>query len=354
MKRLCAAIMACILVGAVATTFGQCDDPFDANLCVYSIPDADNQFVADDGLLSPFFQAANWGSNDYIDMIYPDNCYPDRCNFSGADDANLTIKAAGTARGLYVYSEVKDNTWVDRTAQDDWGSDAMDLYFDALSADEIFTCTDCLVGLYASTLSYTTQQFQVWMGATAPPNGCAYQAYDELLWSWQEMGLTWATAAALFGFMVDVISIDGNTKGQEWFFPWEKFGQGIAEGTPLDGMKVGFSGGYNDKDGDSDQPDCLRWLGKDPWAADAQTVNQWGDFELQAGMGNVVYGAIGVTKNAQGRVAGDASLVSTAHFNLQGQKIATDAVRRLPVGSLVMRRHTFANGSQTGEMIRIR
>ncbi len=348
MKRFSVAIMACILAGSFVAAFG-CQDPFNSTLCVYPIPEADDQFAMD-GAVSAFWD--DWGSNDYIEMLPPGDCYPDRCGFTDASDATLTIKAAGTSKGLYVLSIVTDNTWVDRADAEDWGADAIDFYFDKMSADEIWTCTDCLIGLYESTLTYTTQQFQAWMGATGVPDGCRYAYYDDNLWSWQTVGVTWDAAKTLYGFEVDVIELSATEKAQEWFFPWQSYGKGIEVGTLLDGMKLGFSGGYNDKDGDNPDPDCLRWLGKDPWAGDD---NYWGDFHLQAGMGEVEQ-AMSVDDRAGAasvHAKPTAKVMSTEFFNLQGQKIATEAVRALPTGSMIMKRHTLADGSKVSEMHRI-
>jgi hypothetical protein len=353
MSKLIVAVAAIALMCGAATTLAQCDDPFDQTLCVYTLtPTEEATFSSVDGAVSGFWDS--WGGRDYAELIYPDDCYPDRCGFTGTGDAGLIIKAAGTGKGIYLYLAVQDNVWVDRSAADDIGADATDLFFDSMSPDDIFTCTDCLVGLYSTTLTYTTQQFQVWMGATAPPTGFNYQHYDEQLWSWQAMGLTWQAAEVLYGFKAEVITVDGTHKTQEWFFPWEKFGQGIPVGTDLGNRHVSLSGGYNDKDGDNPTNDCLRWTGKDPWAGDAQTVNYWGDMVLAADMGTVqqVVSTIPQVAGRSGSVA-SSSVAHTDYFNLQGARLATSAVNALPVGSMVLKRITMRDGSQKADMIRV-
>lgn len=307
---------------AFQVSYGQtCDDPYDGNLCVYPVTGAPAN--VQDGVVSSFW--SDWAGKDYIEMIAPNDCYPDRCGFIGTDDAVITIKAAATSVGLYMLSEVHDNTWVDRASADDWGADAIDFYFDAMDANAIWTCTGCLIGLYDSKLTYTTQQFQVWMGASAPPAGCRMAYYDEILWSWQTVGLDWLQLSTLYNIDIDVITIDASRKAQEWFFPWVHFGKGLAIGTQLDGMKLAFSGGYNDKDGDNTDPHCLRWLGKDPWSGDA---NYWGDFVLQPGIGNV--DTVGVIAKASPRVNRLVSGV-TSLYNLQGQKMLASAVHGVSV-----------------------
>lgn len=349
MRILCIAVAATMLAGSAATTFGQCEDPFDAVLCVHHVAVADEQFEMD-GRVSDFW--SNWESKDYVELIPPGDCYPVTCGFDDAEDATLSIKAVGTSKGLYMLASVKDNTWVDRADIDDWGADAVDFYFDKLSANDIWTCTDCLIGLYDAVFSYSTQQFQVWMGATGLPAGCRYAYYDDQLWSWQTIELTWDEAKNQYGYEIDVIQGDDpGIKQQEWFFPWQTYAKGIEVGTLLDGKRLAFSGGYNDKDGDNADPHCLRWQTKDPWQNDA---NYWGDLLLADGMGTVE--AVMDVKGAQAasvRAKPRAAVVSTEYFTLRGRRIARDALRSLPRGSMIMRRHRLADGTMVSEMHRV-
>lgn len=338
MKRLLTAVLACAISGTVSMSSGQaCDDAYDANLCVYAQNDAPVSIR--DGAASAFW--ANWSGKDYIEMIAPADCYPDRCGFVGTDDAVITIKAAASSKGLYMLSEVRDNTWVDRASADDWGADAIDFFFDAMDANAIWTCTGCLIGLYDSKLTYTTQQFQVWMGASAPPPGCRMAFYDDNLWSWQSLGLDWNQLSLLYNVDIDVITVDANRKAQEWFFPWVNFGKGLAVGAALDGMKLAFSGGYNDKDGDNTNPDCLRWLGKDPWIGD---VNYWGDFVLQTGIGNVEPVSV-LDRGISARGNLSATRGPAEFYTLQGQKITSGAMSHATAGAVMVKRTAGANAS---------
>lgn len=306
------AASAVILAGAVISLGQVCDDPYDNNLCVYPVSDPPSSIK--DGAPSAFW--SEWSGRDFIEMVAPDDCYPQRCGFIGSDDAIITIKAAATSSGLYMLSEVSDNTWVDRADANDWGADAIDFYFDAMSADDIWNCSDCTIGLYDSKLTYTTQQFQVWMGSSSPPSGCRLGYYDDNLWSWQTVGLDWAQLSVLYGIDIDIIQIDAVKKAQEWYFPWSKFAKGLPEGTQLNGLRLAFSGGYNDKDGDNTNPDCLRWLGKDPWAGD---INYWGDFVLQSGIGGVP-----VTHVRQATVT-DRRVAVVSSYTLRGERISVMA-----------------------------
>jgi hypothetical protein len=353
MKRLFAAVTACLLVGAVSG-FSQCAvDPFDAILCVYALDaTTEGQFSATDGAISDFFSDANWSGKDEIELIPPDDCYPGRCNFTGGEsDAKLVIRAAASGKAVYIYAAVQDNVWVDWPGGTSYGEDSVDLYFDAMTADEIWNCTDCLVGLYSSKLTFTTQQFQVFMGGTVPAAEFKLQYYDDALWSWTGVALTWDNAKVIYGFETEIVEIDATHKTQEWKFPWNFFGKGIPIGTPLSNKLFAFSGGYNDMDGDSPDPDCVRWMEKDPWDG---TVQNWGDMQMDASLTTVEEWA-GTDDPYVGtaRVAPTATVKSTRFFTLKGEEISASSVRTLPAHSIVVKRHVMSDGTSRSEMTRI-
>jgi len=320
------------VLGFAAMASAQCADPFDAVLCVYPVTGAPTEIR--DNAVSNFW--SDWSGKDYMQMIPPDDCYPGRCNFSGESDANIEIKAAGTSRGLYILLTVTDNTWVDRASADDWGADAVDIYFDALDANTAHTCTDCKIGLYTTDLTYTTQQFQVWMGASALPTGCRIAYYDELMWAWTAGYIDWNMLESQYGLQVDVIALSSTQKAQEWFFPWGSYGKKgtILAGTLLDGKKIAFSGGYNDKDGDNVDPDCLRWLGKDPWSG-APDPNNWGDLELQAGMGLVEPVSVKREKHLPVSIT---TKTMREYYTLQGQRVNLGTLRNVSTRTVLVNR----------------
>ena len=331
MKTISVSAVLVMLSGVMSIASAQCDDPYDANLCVYFIEEAQQQF-ARNASISEFWN--DWGGRDYIDMIAPDNCYPGRCGFSDIDDARLTIKAASSYGGLHLLSIVTDNVWVDRADATDWGADAIDFYFDRDDAESIWNCTGCRIGLYDSYLTYNTQQFQVWMGATSPPDGVRMAYYDEQLWSWQTMNLTWDQLASLYHIQIDFITINANQKAQEWFFPWEHYGKGVAAEDLRPGLKLGFSGGYNDKDGDNPDPDCLRWLLKDPWFGDA---NYWGDFEIVEAGDNVVDPVSVLPGTSGGRLQPrQHASGNAAYYTLQGKRIPRSSLAHASGANAVM------------------
>jgi hypothetical protein len=332
---------------------GQCPvDPFDVVLCVYTLTaQEEEQFSNTDGQVSAFW--SSWSGRDEIELLAPDDCYPGRCNFTGTGDAAIIMRAAGTGRGLYLYMAVEDNVWVDRASETQIGADATDVFFDKMDANSIFTCTDCYVGLYSTTLTFSSNQFQVWMGSATPPATFNYQEYDDALWSWTENKLTWANAEIIYGFKAEVVTVDPTHKVQEWFYPWEKFGKGIPVGTELGNMKVAFTGGYNDMDGDNPTNDCLRWTTKDPWASDAQEVNYWGDLQLAADMGTVEQVLPTAVKVRPARAMPVRGVSRTDFYSLRGRRVPAERVARMPGSGILVKRNVFADGSAEAGLLRV-
>ena len=326
-----AAVLTMLVVACLVS--GQCSDPFDAVLCVNTITSQqETQFSATDAAVSVFWSGL---SGDYFELIPPDDCYPGSCNFSGESDGSMTIKAAGTGRGIYLYIEVQDNVWVDWSGGTSYGDDSVDLYFDKLDANTIWTCTDCLIGLFDSKLSYSTQQFQVFMGASTPPSTFRFAYYDANMWSWTTVNMSWADAKAQYGFDMEVVTVDATHKVQEWFFPWVKYGTGYPVGENLNGKLLGFAGGYNDMDGDNPNPDCLRWPnGKDPWIGDA---NYWGDIQLASDIGTVLDVPLSVQRPARGRLAQTVATGPAEYFSLRGERVPARTLRGVAGGIVVQR-----------------
>jgi hypothetical protein len=337
MRRMTVGLVVMAVVGCAVQVSGQCTnpDPFDDVLCVGVLtPTEESQFSATDNAVSPFWAGL---SGDYVELIPPDDCYPGSCNFSGPTDGSMLLKAAGTGRGIYLYVEVQDNVWVDPAGPDRCCDDSVDLYFDKLDANTIWTCADCLIGLYDSRLSYTTQQLQVFMGASTAPSTFRLASYDPNMWSWTTVNLSWADAKAQYGFEAEVVTVDATHRVQEWFVPWEKYGTGLVVGSLLDGMLMAFAGGYNDLDGDSPDHDALRWPnGKDPWIGDQ---NYWGDIMMASGMGTV-QSVVGVKRpEAPARAVAAARPVASGDlFTLRGERLpAGRAGTRLASGVVVQR-----------------
>jgi len=276
--------------------YGQCNDAYDNVICVTKIDSAAGaQFNAHDGALTPFWSTIG---GDYFELT-PDNaqyCDTSSCGFTGPQDAKMYVKLAATQACLYLYIEVQDNVWVDWTDPNSYGDDSVDLYFDEMTGEEVWTCTDCHAAPYGARMSYATQDFQVFMGASATPTELRMGYYNEATYTWvHQDGLnvfTFDEIREKVGLEVEVVEIDATHKVQEWKFPWVGLGGGgLWVGTDLSNRKLAFCAGYNDKDGDNDQPHKLRWPGpRDPWlTADFYEYgNQWGDMLLPPNMGVVI------------------------------------------------------------------
>ena len=350
MRGSATAIAALVLLGT-RLAWSQCSDPNDHTLCVHHLTPAEStQFSTSDGHLSAFW--STWASqgNDSINMFPPDWCMTGSCNFvGGATDGQIVVKAAANAAGLYLLSVVQDNIWVDPANGDDFGADATDFYFATEDSATIATCTDCTIGLYSSFLTFSTQQFQTWMGGTSPPTGTRLAYYDPNLWTWTTAAYTWATLKSVLNIDIEVISIDATHKAQEWFFPWDRFGAtaALVPGTALAGKRLGFSGGYNDKDGDNATPDCLRWAGgHDPWVG-----AYWGDMLLSADMPAVQAMSAVRGTALRGAQKAAARVLSSEYYTLSGQRLLQTGHQTARSGNLVLRVNRMADGSSVGRLV---
>jgi hypothetical protein len=323
-------------------------NPDDDLLQVYKITDAQMAaFSTSDGVISPFW-ASDWDSRDYIDMNTTNNSYPGRDAWDGSDDANITIKAAASSDGLYFYALVTDNVWVDATGGENaWASDAVDLYFDSKSSTEIASGGEEIMvnPAYGWALTYTSQQMQVWMGASALPTAFMFNYYDDLYWTWSYNNTTFANAALLYGGMtMEVVSVDATSKAQEWFIPWGFVGTGgIAE--VAEGTQIGFTGGYNDLDGDGGEVNCLRWKNYDPFSS-ANGLTSWGNLVISEAI------PVGTVSPVANRVIDNGSIATKALYTLNGEKLAAKDVAMVRNHAMVVERTVLSSGKVVSRMIR--
>lgn len=171
---------------------GQCSDPFDSVLCVSTITMGQAaQFRPTDGVVAAFWSSL---SDDSCVLTPPAYCYPGACSFSDSSDARVLAKAAGDCYGLYLYVEVRDNVWMDWSGGYGHEDDAVVLYLDTLDANTIWTCTDCLLGLYESRLTHTSQEIRVMIGGTSPPDTFRLSYYDPDSLAWKTTRVAWQEA----------------------------------------------------------------------------------------------------------------------------------------------------------------
>ena len=128
----------------------QCGDPMDSTLCVYRL-DAieESQFSDGDGLVSAFW--SDWAGRDSALLTTDSHSHSTRNYWSGLDDAQLVVKAAGTPNALYLCVRVADNHWTPGFRVFDFAT----LWLDTMSSAQQRACNDCLFGLYGSSITYS-------------------------------------------------------------------------------------------------------------------------------------------------------------------------------------------------------
>jgi hypothetical protein len=275
----------------------------------------------------------------------------DRDAFSGDNDAQLVLKAAASDEGLYFYCEAVDDAWVQPVSGNDrWQYDAVDLYIDTMTSQEIINCGDlCLVNpTFGWALTFSSQQFQVNMGANGVlPEGFNFQYYDAIFWDWVNNNVSFANVGILYsGMFMKVWEVSATQKAQEWYLPWKWVGNrglnlDVPVGTIAEDRQFAFAGGYNDLDGDAAAVNCLRWQGtpavSDPYAGVAAAT--WGNFQVTEQL---------TTKNLNRlntRVAKDAKVAKTEYFTLKGQRLEGSAANLLKEHSTLLKRVYFADNT---------
>ena len=100
---------------------------------------------------------------------------PDRADSRGHPDSGTSSRrtAAGSFRRHPRYSDPNS-----------YGDDSVDLYLDEMPADEVWDCTACHAAPYGARMSYTSQQYQVFMGGTSIPTEFRLSHYDEATYTW--------------------------------------------------------------------------------------------------------------------------------------------------------------------------
>jgi hypothetical protein len=263
-------------------------DIYDTVCVTYRLDAAQEaQFSATDGQLAPFWGVwdslnASTLTRDYILMDPAHHAQPGRDYYTGPEDNSLYIRAAYGQQGLYLLVEMVDDDFIDRrdTNDDTLHQDVIELYLDTLSSREIVAGGDIFVGLYSSTLTFTTLQFVVSVGNTRTYDDFRVSYYDDALWSWTDNWPTFSEALATYGGMAfDFVTVSATRKAQEWFMPWSWAGNGgIPAGQPAEGKMMALAGGCHDMDMAQNDTICsLKWKnGANPWVAG----DNWGDLEV--------------------------------------------------------------------------
>ena len=251
--------------------------------------DQERTFAADPRAVSAFWNAID----DRHDRIFMDQRNNNRegTAFSAVNsrDAELLVKAAHSARGLYLYFEVTDNQFLnyDPSLNGYLNTDCLSVLLDSKPSSVILDPTNAHNymnqdwGLYLSTV-----QYQVAFGSDAPPPMFRFNYADP--WDMNFKLETFANARAQKGIQVRWVKLDRFHRAQEWLIPWTAIGQpNDISAEPAVGTRLAFCPSYTDRDQggeDPGTPKTLVWIDHtSPWsfpATHGDPPKGWGDLEI--------------------------------------------------------------------------
>jgi endo-1,4-beta-xylanase len=251
--------------------------------------DQEKTFGIDPRAVSAFWH----GIDDSHDHIFMDQRNNNRegSTFSAVNtrDAELLVKAAHSARGLYLYFEATDNQFLnyDPTLNSYFNTDCLSVLLDSKPSSVILDPNNAhnyLMqdwGLYLSTV-----QYQIAFGNDAPPLMFRFNYGDP--WDMNFKFETFANARAQKGIEVRWVKLDRFHRVQEWFIPWTAIGQpGDVSAEPAVGTRLAFAPSYVDRDQggeDPGTPKTLVWIDHtSPWsfsATQGDPPKGWGDLEI--------------------------------------------------------------------------
>ena len=358
MNRILTGLVVCLLSGACmqavqATT--PAADPTDAILVAYPLTAGNAATfwtsMAADTVAS--FWYTDWATRDYIDMNTANNSYPGRNGWTSWTDAEMWVYAAADQYGLYMYVLVEDNVFVDPTT-DDWFWDGTDACIDLMSSDSIIAAgptADILVNTaWNFGLTFTSQQFQVWVGAASShPTGMKYNFYDPAYFDWTYNDVNIADLPGQYnGMQVAVVNIDETHKAQQWFIPWTALGvTGLPVGASVAGKRFAYESGYNDVDAATAtgaDVKCLRWLKGDPFGPGTSVAANeafWGNIQVADEMTDPVAQSgtkVKLHANAMPKIG----VVRTELYNLKGERIAASS--HIAKNTMLIQRQVLTNG----------
>jgi hypothetical protein len=262
----------------------------DSTLIVYKLNKAEiASFSTKDNIISPFWEK-NWNGRDYIKIKAQRDTFPGHYVFEETShDASMIVKAGATDEGLYLCILIQDNKFVDPRMFGKEQYDACELSFDKLSSAEIKALSKDKYAHPFATLTPSSQQFFVNMGASERPSFFDYDHFEERFFYWSQNEIPYSQlSTSLPGMEIEVISIDSIHKAQEYFIPWNIFGVSGVSGS-LSGRHFAFNCSYNDNDGGPDLRSIrdhgtdfksLRWRGQNF----RPKSDGWGDLVMEEDM----------------------------------------------------------------------
>jgi hypothetical protein len=313
------------------------------------LSDAEIASFAEDGAISAFW--SDWASQDSTVMYPETNTDPNAGLTIEEDDCSIVFKVAAANGGLYVFASVSDNIAVDPTPGDDaWQYDAVDMYFNARSAEAIRNLDpDDIDRLGFGGNTIHTTQIVLSMGGATAPTTARINSGDILApfgggMSQQDVDFESLRAA---GYKFDIVT-SGNVRSVEWFIPWGLI-LVTQDFVDANSRMIAFTGGYNDLDGAEGGPVMkLRWKeGSDPFNTGDRGNNAWGDIKIPDGV--QIESNIGV-KNDLFKKAITGKVAKTHYFTLSGKSIPAAKVTQIK-GASVIERHVLTNGKIMSRII---
>jgi len=252
-------------------------------LRVYKLQEAESQeFNGNDYRVSKFW--SNWAGRDSILLTPEKNAYLSS-SFDGSRDAQMSIKAAGDRKGLYLLIEIYDDQFMPALTKDSvpvWLTDAVDISIDTLGSESVLAATESgyTGSNQVSALTKTSKQFQVWNGVLVSPSRFRYTAFFNYSGIVSSMIVDFEAISQNEGVLIEILWIDQMRKVQEWFIPWSAL---HLNGVPCAGKRLALASGYNDVDYDNTAaPDMLRWRTEGIFisAKNDSMPDPWGDLKI--------------------------------------------------------------------------
>jgi hypothetical protein len=308
-------------------------------------PDPATQFSATDGKVSDFWSFF-WdrmnvaGLNmDYAFMASDYTlCAWNRCvtePFYGHDDAKLTIRGACGAKGVYLYIEVEDDSWVESV---DSSRDMVAFYFDQYNTTNGLNDSTKYIN-HSWAITATTKKIFASVGSSIPADSFIYGFYDTASKTMVEHRVC-SGDSAYDGMAMEVIHVDSTHRVQEWFIPWRQWlGPGFSNPS---NTQFGFTIEYNDAD--SALPGCsntITWQGLcDPQCG--PSVGFWGNIEVPGVAGVLPHKLVPSRPHLANKVE---------YYTFRGERISGTAVK---ASSLIVKRHSPADGIRMPALIGFR
>jgi hypothetical protein len=284
-----------LVVGIVSFSFALTGpDTSDYVLVAYRVTPAQESLFVRDTAISPFWSAWDRVNTDsvrldYVDLTVEKNAWvTGGAQFTGHGDAGMVIRAAYGAKGLYLYFQISDDSWM--------SPDAICLVLDRISSDSIRKCNpfECYFQpSWGWSLTNSSVSCRVQVG-TASGRPTASVLFHDPNPDYCDP----APCPTPLDNLADLSRTALGLRESEWFFPWAWVGYGGLDTTPDVGRHCALSVSYDDAD--TAEPGLpyartsLQWKERTPfYPCDDMTpphtfCDAWGDIEFGPALESVV------------------------------------------------------------------